>query len=223
MGSLQRFAKAVVEGDAEDVTIYRRPGSEIVVVGKSDRWTGSIGAWQGALTTALADAQMTRQLHDLFVQAKTSPIDSGVKEKPMTTICGHDRDDIGQVLIYSKSPKIRDLDAQLSALRFMFGDVESKAMQAAAVDCYDVSKLAEMGVHEMRRCGVDKYECDPVRVADACMNVPERMTRRVRLFIGNSESYCSFAPDLFRRKLLMLLDVPDGDRERAESILVNAT
>lgn len=136
----------------------------------------------------------------------------------MTTICGHERDDVAQVLIYAKSPKIRDLDAQLDALRFMFGDVESKGMQKAAVDCYDVAKLAEMGVHELRRCGVREYECDPVRVADVCGNDSERTKRRVRLFIGKSDSYLSIDPHVFRRMLRRLLDVPDGDRKRAETI-----
>lgn len=112
MGSLQRFAKAVVEGDAEDVTVYRRPGSEIVVVGKFDRWDGSVGAWQEALTLALADwwdgtvgawqkaltlAQMTRLGHNFLVQTKTSTIEPMLKSYIAKPVPSPVRQQLGNV------------------------------------------------------------------------------------------------------------------------------
>lgn len=74
MSSLQRFAKAVVEGDLEGIDVHRREGSEIVAVGKSDGWNGSVGAWQAALTNELMEAEILR-LRSLFVRSKTSTIE----------------------------------------------------------------------------------------------------------------------------------------------------
>lgn len=55
MGSLQRFAKAVVDGDAAEIEIGRRDCDEIVLLcwQTEDRWAGSIGAWREALRSAL--------------------------------------------------------------------------------------------------------------------------------------------------------------------------
>jgi hypothetical protein len=88
MSSLQKFAKAVVEGDLENISIWRRESTTEIVVERdddSDRWNGSVGAWQAALSTALVEVEVPR-LRDLFRQAKPSiiePIPPTIEPIPM--------------------------------------------------------------------------------------------------------------------------------------------
>jgi hypothetical protein len=55
MGSLERLANKVVNGDRDGVEVWsRHEGTEIAVGTLGDHWNGSVGAWQAALLAALS-------------------------------------------------------------------------------------------------------------------------------------------------------------------------
>jgi len=107
MSSLNRVAKAIVEGDLEGISICRREGTTDIVVKRdddSDRWNGSIGAWQAALSTALVEVEVPR-LRDLFRQAKPSTIEPIPMQFPVKSTASHARLRLGNIRL-----SIRDIE-----------------------------------------------------------------------------------------------------------------
>lgn len=107
MSSLQRFAKAVVEGDLEGISIWRRKGTAEIVVKRdddSDWWYGSVEAWQAALTTVLVEVEVPR-LRDLFRQAKPSTIEPIPMQCSAKSTASHARLRLGNIRL-----SIRDIE-----------------------------------------------------------------------------------------------------------------